>query len=101
MTNDFYYSRMKPQKDENKIIGNWILKDGRMTADSNCERINWLRANYITLISTDDSGWLKLYQDPIDKRYWQLEFPYGEMHGGGPPSLILLSGGEAKEKFKV
>jgi len=50
----------------------------------------------LELISADESGWLKLYQDPEDKRYWQLSFEHGEMQGGGPPSLILLSELEAK-----
>lgn len=90
---------MTIKSDEIKIKGNWIFDGIKVIADDQCLRIDWLRASYLNLISTDDSGWLKLYQDPKDKRYWQLDFEQGELQGGGPPSLILLSESEAKEKY--
>ena len=40
-----------------------------------------------------------LYRDPGDGRYWELAYPNGEMHGGGPPSLIMLTEQEAKTKY--
>jgi len=92
---------MKIEKNETKIVGHWIFDGSKMTADETCKRIDWLRSSYLKLISTDDRGWLKLYQDPDDKRYWQLNFEHGEMQGGGPPSLILLSESEAKEKYNI
>ena len=91
---------MKIDKDEVEIIGNWIFKNPKMIADDQCKRIDWLRANYLIQIATDESGWLKLYQDPEDKRYWQLDFRFGEMQAGGPPSLIWLPEPEARFKFK-
>ncbi|MGN6637734.1 MAG: Imm27 family immunity protein [Mucilaginibacter sp.] len=90
---------MKIQENETKIVGHWMFGGSKMLADKNCERIDWLRSNYLKLISTDESGWLNLYQDPGDKRYWQLDFEHGEMHGGGPPSLIVLSEDEARTKY--
>lgn len=92
---------MKIEKNETKIAGHWIFDGTKMIADENCKRIDWLRSNYLKLISTDESGWLKLYQDPDDNRYWQLNFEHGEMQGGGPPSLILLSESEAKAKYNI
>jgi len=92
---------MKIDKNETKIVGHWIFDGSKMIADEGCKRIDWLRSNYLKLVSTDASGWLKLYQDPEDKRYWQLNFEHGEMQGGGPPSLILLSETEAKEKYNI
>ena len=91
---------MEIDKDETEIIGNWIFNGSKMIADEQCVRVDWLRSNYLIQIATDESGWLKLYQDPEDKRYWQLDFKHGELQGGGPPSLILLSELEAKRKYK-
>jgi len=90
---------MKIGKDETKIIGHWLFDGSKMTADVNCARIDSLLNDYLTLISVDKSGWLKLYQDPNDKRYWQFDFENGETQGGGPPSLTLLSELQAKDKF--
>jgi hypothetical protein len=92
---------MKIEKNETKIVGNWIFDGSRMFADEQCQRVDWLRNNYLILISVDKSGWLKLYQDPLDNRYWQLNFEFGEMQGGGPPSLILLSESEAKQLYDI
>jgi len=90
---------MKIDKDETEISGNWVFNGSKMITDEQCARIDWLRSNYLIEIATDKSGWLKLYQDPEDKRYWQLDFKQGELQGGGPPSLVLLSEFEAKSKF--
>jgi len=92
---------MEIRKNETKIVGHWMFDGSKMIADENCKRIDWLRSNYLILISTDESGWLNLYQDPEDKRYWQLNFEHGEMHGGGPPSLILLSEAKAKAEYNI
>jgi hypothetical protein len=92
---------MEIDKDEIKIVGHWIFDGSKMIADETCKRIDWLRSDYLKLISTNESGWLNLYQDPEDKRYWQLDFEHGEMQGGGPPSLILLSESAVKEKYNV
>ena len=90
---------MKIEKDEIKIIGNWTFDGTKMIADEQCKRIDWLKANYLKKIAADESGWLVLYQDPEDHRYWELCYANGEMQGGGPPSLIMLSEDEAKEKY--
>jgi hypothetical protein len=92
---------MKIEKNETRIVGDWIFDGSKVIADETCRRIDWLRANYLQLISTDESGWLKLYQDPDDRRYWQLDFEHGEMQGGGPSLLTLLSELEAKSKYKI
>ena len=92
---------MKLEKDDIKIVGNWIFDGIKMIVDDQCKRIDWLRNNYLKLIATDETGWLKLYQDPVDKRFWQLIFEQGEMQGGGPPTLILMSETEAKEKYNI
>jgi hypothetical protein len=92
---------MKIETNETKIVGHWIFDGSRMIANEECNRIDWLRNNYLVYLTTDESGWLNLYQDPKDKRYWQLQWEHGHMQGGGPPSLILLSELEAKEKYNI
>lgn len=59
---------MKIKDNETKIIGHWKFDGKKMIADEQCKRIDWLRTNYLELISTDTSGWLKLYRDPEDGR---------------------------------
>lgn len=92
---------MKIKANETEIVGNWVFDGSQMISDDQCKRIDWLRGNYLKLISTDSSGWLNLYQDPEDGRYWQLQFRYGHMQGGGPPSLITLSETAAKEQYDL
>lgn len=90
---------MKIEEFETRIVGNWIFNGQKMFADDRCSRIERLIRCHLQLISTEESGWQKLYQDPDDKRYWQLRFDHSEMHGGGPPSLIMLSETEVKNLY--
>ena len=61
---------------------------GRFT-DPVDERIFWLVTRRLTLVDTSEGGWLQLYRDPRDGRYWELSFPQGSLHGGGPRRLAL------------
>ena len=72
-----------------------------MTADKVTLRIDDLVRNYLQKIATDESGWETLYQDPSDGRYWELTYPSGESHGGGPPRLTVVSSQEAALKYKI
>ena len=82
---------MKLEPNETSIIGNWLLVDGKMLADENCKRIDWLVKNCLTKISIINDGWDTIYQDPNDSRYWKLTYPQSEMQGGGPPMLECTS----------
>lgn len=86
---------------ETKIIGKWILEGAKVVEDEDCTRINWLRSNYLVKIATNETGWIILYQDPEDKRYWELVYEHGELQGGGPPSLIQLSKEDAASKYAI
>lgn len=88
-------SHLKP--DEIIIEGKWRFDGKAMKADSACKRIDWLINNSLNSIKSDESGWVTLYQDPNDKRYWLHYFPKSEMHGAGPPSLKAISINEARE----
>lgn len=72
-----------------------------MIADKECERIQWLINNSLLKVAIDSSGWDVLYKDESDNRYWELIYPNSELQGGGPPSLILLSELQAKEKYII
>ena len=92
---------MKIKKEETNIIGQWTFNGSKMIENDQCKRIDWLITHYLKLVATDTTGWLKLYQDPEDGRYWQLNFEQGEMQGGGPPSLIMLIDSEAHAKYDL
>lgn len=80
-----------PEPHETKIIGSWIYIDGKMLADENCKRIDWLVKNCLTKISISNDGWDTIYQDPNDSRNWRLTYPQSEKQGGGPPMLECIS----------
>ncbi len=86
---------------ESLLEGEWIVKDDQITSNEACGRIEWLVSDILKLVRVDRSTWEKLYQDPKDKRYWLLYYPYSEMHGGGPPSLMEISYKEAEIRFNA
>ena len=84
---------------ESELQGRWIEVEGRITEDSMCKRIELLIAEYLVKIGKDVSGWLTLFQDPEDGRYWQRSFPHSDWQGGGPPLLTVLTEKEARERY--
>ena len=63
---------------------------GRFT-DAVDERIVWLVSRRLTLVEAIDGGWTQRYRDPRDGRLWELTFPQGSLHGGGPRRLVNVS----------
>jgi immunity protein 27 of polymorphic toxin system len=90
----------KLSSDEREIRGKWILAQGKLEADESCHRIIKLIREHLQEIGSDASGWERLYRDPDDGRFWELTYPEGELHGGGPPLLLYLTEEEAKIKYK-
>jgi hypothetical protein len=84
---------------ETVLTGQWTFQGGRPVADEVCKRIFVLTKSHLREIGRDASGWNTLYRDPTDGRYWELGYPQGELHGGGPPELRCLTVEQAKEKF--
>jgi hypothetical protein len=87
------------QPEENELIGSWVMRDGRMVSDETETRIKNLIANRLREVSA--GNWCKLYVDPTSGAYWELTYPQGEMHGGGPMKLARLPGEEARRRFGV
>lgn len=92
---------MEIKKDEIEIVGKWLLKDNKVIEDENSKRIHFLIDEYFQKVSESESGWEILYQDPNDKRYWELKYLNSDLHGGGPPSLFHLPQRAAIEKYNL
>jgi hypothetical protein len=90
-------NNLKPT--ETVLTGKWNLESGSVVADDTCIRISNLTKSYLIKIAQDKTGWEILYRDPSDSRYWELAYPHGELHGGGPPQLKCLTVEEAKTKY--
>jgi hypothetical protein len=75
--------------------GKWIFDGQRLVADEVCKQIDALLRT-LTPCGSSDDGWTKLYRDTEGGTFWELTYPYGEMHGGGPPRLESLSSEEMR-----
>ena len=62
-------------------------------------RILWLVRHRLSPRATAAGGWEQLFLDPRDGRYWELTFPHGSLHGGGPRRLAHLSIDEVEAKY--
>jgi hypothetical protein len=62
-------------------------------------RILWLIRHRLIKRAIAEGGWDQLYRDPSDGRFWELTFPQGSLHGGGPRRLSCLSRAEVEAKY--
>lgn len=94
---------MKLRPHETVLSGSWICVNNVMRGDDGCERIDWLIANELKKIASSPQwgDWETLFQDPSDGRYWERTYPHGDLQGGGPPQLRVISEDEAKAKYKI
>jgi hypothetical protein len=79
------------------------MVDGQVCGDVTQRRIAELISNRLQklAISPEYGAWEILYRDPFDGRYWELTYPQGEMHGGGPKQLRNLARATALAKYKI
>ena len=93
---------MKLQSDETDLVGSWVFNNGQVTGDPIEQRIKSLLADYLekVAISPEFGAWETLYRDPEDGRYWELTYPQGEIHGGGPRRLTNISAEMAVSKYQ-
>ena len=85
--------------ENSNIVGNWNVIDGTVIRDSNCQRVHELIENYLQKLGTSNDGWSTLFRDPEDGRLWERQYLQGEMHGGGPPSLMVITADAAQTKY--
>ncbi len=86
---------------ENALRGSWVEVGAQVQADSTCGRIEWLVTSRLERLKANPSGWTKLYRDPRDGRLWELSYPMSEMHGGGPPTLTVVTKDEARRRYEL
>jgi len=86
---------------ETQIVGKWLERDGKLVADENLERIDYLINSRLQHIADHESGWSSLYFDSNGKNYWEKSYPQSELHGGGPTTLTKLDNNKAKTVYKI
>lgn len=89
------------KSDEFKLQGKWITSNDKVIDDEISIRIKFLKNNYLIKLATSYDGWDTLFQDSNDKRFWELIFEKSELHGGGPPSLIVISKVDIEKKYNL
>ena len=64
-----------------------------MIAGGDHEIIQDMLTNQLDQVKIDSGGWLSLYRHRDSGEFWELSYPQGEMHGGGPRMLrrVFLS----------
>ena len=87
--------------DERLLVGSWSDAAAGAVHDEVDERIFWLVSRRLTLLGVAEGGWRQLYQDPRDGRLWELSFPHGSLHGGGPRRLELVDSAVASATYGV
>jgi hypothetical protein len=87
--------------DEHLLVGAWAEDANRTTHDEVDRRILWLVTRRLVACGHAGGGWDQLYQDPRDGRFWELTFPQGSLHGGGPRRLESVGASLAREKYGV
>jgi hypothetical protein len=50
-------------------------------------------------IANEVSGWETLYRDRSTGALWEVSYPMGEMHGGGPRRLATITHEDAVKKY--
>ena len=87
--------------EERQLVGSWVEEEGERTVDDVDRRIFWLVTRRLVPRGIAHGGWEQLYQDPRDGRYWELSFPQGSLHGGGPRRLDCVTALVARERYGV
>ena len=89
------------QPDETMLTGSWVQESWSVKGDDICQRIEWLIKSHLKFLAKDSTGWETLYRDSKDDRLWERTYPRGEMHGGGPPQLKMMSKEQASAKYNI
>jgi hypothetical protein len=84
---------------ETCVVGHWLVADGQVVGDQGCFRIEELIADHLDHVAHSPDGWSSLYRDPLDGRLWERTYPQGQSHGGGPPSLVVVTQEQAFAKY--
>ena len=91
------YADLGPE--ERQLVGGWVERGGQRILDEVDRRIFRLVTRRLVQRGIAHAGWEQLYQDPRDGRYWELTFPEGSLHGGGPRLLTCVGEEAARAKY--
>ena len=83
------------------LVGAWVEHGDGSMHDEVDRRIFWLVSRRLTLLGVAEGGWRQLYRDPRDGRLWELSFPHGSLHGGGPRRLEAITSDVASATYGV
>lgn len=87
--------------EETEIRCEWKYEDGVLEKSPDCARIEELIGSYLEKVAVTDGGWTIVYKDPVDGRFWSLEHPQSEMHGGGPKALFCRTREEVRKRWAL
>ncbi len=92
---------LKPH--ETDLVGGWVFDGNHVSADPVQSRIRDLIKHSLEKVAVcpETGAWETLYRDPSDGRFWELTYPQGEMHGGGPMRLTNISAVNAVPKYRL
>jgi hypothetical protein len=68
----------------------WVMRDGKMVAEGDAAAIDAL-LGYLDRVADGAAGWALLYRHRQTGAFWELTYPHGEMHGGGPRRLRQMN----------
>ncbi len=86
---------------ETMLEGKWLSLGNSLVPDNTSLRIEFLTSHALVKLANDSSGWLVLYRDPQDSRYWELSYPDSGEHGGGAPLLRCLDVDEVNRRYRA
>ena len=94
---------MRLRPDEVGLTGQWVFDGTSMQRDDVCERIEELTSRVLEHVafSKTHGAWETLFRDPEDGRFWERTYPQGELQGGGPPRIAVISPEDARRKYGV
>jgi hypothetical protein len=86
---------------ETELTGRWEETGDRVRADATCERIASLTNGVLDPVQDHPKfdGWVRLYRDQSDGRYWERSYSESGLHGGGPPTLRWASDEEVASHY--
>jgi hypothetical protein len=85
--------------DDTELVGGWDRSEEPPRLDAVDRRIFRLVTRRLEPRGVASGGWEQLYVDPRDGRYWELTFPEGSLHGGGPRRLTCVTESAARERY--
>ena len=86
---------------ETDLTGNWVEIGVKVRGDAVCDRIASLTGGILDIVQDHlrSGGWVRLYRDKADGRYWERSYPQSELHGGGPPRLRCISDDAVEREY--